>query len=550
MLKTSVALFALAIAAIPQTTSQAASSISGQVTDAGTKLPVPGVQVIAHKNAKLINSAIFLDSSSKGVEVITDAAGQYKLANLSAGQYLVLGLDKGRIVTKKVTLNDGQDYSSVDFYIVPAASLTGKVIDENNEPVPGISVSLMEKEYQFGTLRTFTRNSVTTDDKGEYELHSVEPGRKYLLLAQNRNVAMNPISDVPVNPKLRRPTTLPTYYPNSEYMESAVPIVARPGERRSGMDIRVKKSQSQCIVGILEAEGVPAALHFFIEEDVSTSSGGNVPAGGKSSADGRIRICNLGQGQYRLSALRFPNQGSGITSMFGSTVVRVGREDSDKIRVAANPGIAVPGRVVWDDTPPDQPIDAKLSVQLSPLNRISVMGETVATKTSVPGEFSLTSLLPDAYAVGAYISSPGIYVKEITYGGYSVLRDPAQIGRSLGDGVVRVTVACDGGSITALVTDKDGKAVPDANIAIVPSSASSESELAVALISGQTDQNGLYSSGSLRPGKYYILSPSKEINMTPESIDWLWNSRSSKAKEITVEKRQDLQVVLEATDIP
>ena len=55
---------------------------------------------------------------------------------------------------------------------------------------------------------------------------------------------------------------VPTYYPSSPSIEGAEPVVLRPGEVREGMDIRMARSPSFCIDGMVEAGGGPAPFEI------------------------------------------------------------------------------------------------------------------------------------------------------------------------------------------------------------------------------------------------------------------------------------------------
>ena len=104
-------------------------------------------------------------------------------------------------------------------------------------------------------------------------------------------------------------------------------------------------------------------------------------------------------------------------------------------------------------------------------------------------------------------------------------------------------MARDGGYVSAKVADKDGNPVPDSYVLIMPSSVTSESALASNLISGQTDQNGVYSSDMLAPGKYLVLASSAAVDSTPDSIGKLLRSRSH-AQEVEIAANGTAQITL------
>jgi hypothetical protein len=142
--------------------------------------------------------------------------------------------------------------------------------------------------------------------------------------------------------------------------------------------------------------------------------------------------------------------------------------------------------------------------------------------------------------------SGGMYFKDITYAGLSILHELSRLGSATGTASLRIVVARDGGFVSVKTTDKDGIPVPDSNVLLMPADNNSEASLADALISGQTDQNGTYTSTALPPGKYYVLASPAAIDKSPERIGTLWHARSH-GKEVDVGPNTTVQLTLTPT---
>jgi hypothetical protein len=494
-------------------------SISGVVRDVGTGTPMTDLEVSANRG------------SSKAVDATTDSQGHYEFRGLEAGSYRISVYSKqsfGLSAVRRVTLNAGQELTSIDLNLRTFGQISGKVLDENQEPVPGVWVLLVAREYSLGILRHVFASIATTNDRGEYRIERAEPGRAYLLDA---------ISNVPANPKLRKRVFVPTYYPDSTSLDGAQALVLRVGEHREGIDIRLLRAPSYCIEGVLENDRGPAALQFEIVAQRPTSgilgNGGVYIAspGGESAPDGKIRLCDLPPGDYRITALRPGIGNKAAPTFFGTSQVTIADEDVRKVRLSARAQLPVPGEVVWDNTPPDQPVTSKLSILLMPMSRAFYMGESTEVKSAIPGEFSFPGLLIDEYAINLSGTPSGLYVKDITYAGASVLREPLRVGSAIGNAALRIVLARDGCTLKATVADKDGHPVPDSHVLILPASATTEASLAAAFLSGRTDQNGAYTSTALAPGKYYVLATTAPVDRSPESINKLWQARL-RAKEV------------------
>jgi hypothetical protein len=121
------------------------------------------------------------------------------------------------------------------------------------------------------------------------------------------------------------------------------------------MDMRMLRSPSWCIEGVLEGGAGPAALFFWIGEREPTNgeSGDSglymAPPGGRSGPDGKIRICDLHPGDYQLTAF------NDTQSSFGSATVSI--TDGDVRKSGSRLLHAFPFREKWSGRgkPPRNP---------------------------------------------------------------------------------------------------------------------------------------------------------------------------------------------------
>ncbi len=549
MFKRFIVLILGASVAFTQTPPEAAAtgSIGGMVVDGGSGAPIPGAAILLITNTRQVNGTTVVERASKRIPALTDARGRYQLSGLAAGSYPVSASVNGATVSRVVTLGAGQSLTSVDFHVSATGVIAGKVIDENKEPLPGITVFLIGKQYQAGVLRAFYKSTATTNDRGEYRLERAEPGRAYLVRAEKLARVVPALSEVPADVKLRQPILAPTYYPSAAATAAATPVVLRPGERREGVDIRMVKSPSYCIEGTLEWYGGPAALRFWIDGQHAVSGPG-APAyypTGVAGPDGRIRICDLAAGEYKISAEQGPTAMTASFPIYGAAEVTIANDDAG-VKLVAQRSRPLTGQVVWDK-PPDKPETAQLRVALEPLTP-SIVGQIfAAAPASIPGGFYFPNVFGADYAVGASFSTPGLYVKEITYNGASILHQPLRLRGIAADAGLRFTVGRDGGSLHAAVTGKDGKPAGDAYVAAMPAAAS-ETEVADHLVFGETDQDGVYAAHSLPPGKYYVLASGAPLDTSPETLASLWRARP-KAKLVEIVASGTAEVKLEPVDI-
>ncbi len=215
------------------------------------------------------------------------------------------------------------------------------------------------------------------------------------------------------------------------------------------------------------------------------------------------------------------------------------------MRLVARPGYKLPGQVVWDGPPPEKPIEAQIRVSAAPLTRNAFSSERQQARPSIPCEFTLPALFLDDYAVWITGMPRELYVKDVTCAGRSVLYEPLRPGSSVGAQELRVVVARDGGFLTVNVRGKDDKPVTDSTVFIMPASVISEAEMASRLVVGQSDQNGIYGTTALAPGRYYVLAGAMLPDTSPETISALWRTRLTRAKEVQIGAGASVQVAVE-----
>jgi len=552
-----VTVLGVASAQTPTATSPTLNrSVSGAVKARGTGTPLADYEVSTDITITSTENGV-TSSTSKEVKTTTDKNGSYQLSDLPPGQYRI-GVRHpqhfGTQLSKRVTLA-GQDLEHLDFSLAVDAAVSGRVIDENKEPVPGLSVFLVSKEYYLGEVGYFVKATGRTNDRGEYTIaRGLEAGRSYLVLAEKRALSLPAHSEVPINPNLRRRVPMRTWYPNSPGSDGAAAVTLRSGERREGVDIEVRKSPSYCVDGSIQTPTGGTAMRFSIEPQ--TASSGTSSTGGTFMAapaattapDGKFRICDLYPGNYRLTVNQPILGAAQLPQTFGIATISVSDRDIHDFKVMAVPGIPMAGEVVLDGGEPATPITVKASVVLRSLKRAPYSGEESSARVDVPGAFSFPGLFLDDYSVRTMVNSPGLYIKDVEYGGHSVMYQSIRPGSSLGETGLRVTIGQDGAKVGVRVVDKDGNPVPDMRIAIMPAEIRSEGMLASKLVSGLSDQAGQYTSGTLAPGKYYVAASGESVDATVDSIEKVWRSRT-RFKEIDLAPSRTTQVTLEPVKI-
>jgi len=472
----------------------------------------------------------------KSVTAVSDAAGRYSLKGIPPGQQRVVASApdrEGRIGgfgpngMRQVTLRGGEELTGFDIRLVVRGRIAGKVVDQNNEPVPGLRVVAVTREYNAGALRAVMTSAGITDDLGEYVIDRIEPGRAYAVMADRGAPRLSAYSDAPLDPALRRPAVAPTYYPNARTLEGGERVVMRDGETRESIDIKIARTPSFCIEGRI-AGGLGPRAYFSIAP--AQPSSGSVGTGasyhGNPGAivppDGKIRLCDLAPGDYELVV---SESGAGTFSdlvNFATAVLSISDRDIANFNLAARPRVPLAGEVTWFGSAPDPPVETKLRLNMQAVTRTN----RANTEAPIPGEFSFGSVPMDEYRMEISSLPSGAYVKDVVYGDRSVLLTTIRPGAAMLDAPLRITLARDGGSIGATVADKDGNPVPECNVIVLPETAANDALMSAAMRTGKSDQSGRWTSGAMAPGKYIVLATMETVNRSPETVGKIWKART------------------------
>src|SRR5262245_23335667 len=123
----------------------------------------------------------------------TNADGRYEIKDLPAGRYTVTVTRSGYLRLsygqrrpyeqgKPLQVADRQSVENVDFTLPRMSLITGRVLDEANEPIAGVRVMAMRSAYFEGQRKLVPAFAplALTDDAGQYRLLGLTPGTYYV----------------------------------------------------------------------------------------------------------------------------------------------------------------------------------------------------------------------------------------------------------------------------------------------------------------------------------------------------------------------------------
>jgi len=525
----------------------APGSVAGVVKDALTHAPLADVPV-----------------SADGFTATTDSQGRFAFQRLEPGRHWISVYEERRALSAGVyaLVNAGQEVTGVEIFVKMGGTISGKVVDEDQKPVAGAAVLLLEKKFEFGQMAYDREFTATTGDDGYYRLEPVRAERSYLILVKKPLTAAAQAAAASEAAAERERVLVPTYYPNSPDAQGAQPVILTPGESRAGIDVKMAATDAYCIDGALDVAGGVAPDSLTITEHMALLTGSTfAPVTVATKAEGKFRACGLHPGDYLLAASSGessnpPPQDS--VSAFAQ--VAITDRDVHDLKLLARSPAKISGDAIWDPPPNGKAAERPVSIGLMKSIAFDDQADAAGRRSSLGGAFSFggSVSVPGPFTLGRVPAAgdyqlnvgdlpPGCYIKEASFGTTSVMHG---LLRATGgaEGRMRLVLACDGGFLTARVADSEGNPVSHVHLYVMPADAPSEAALSSSIRSSEVEKGWSGATGPLQPGKYLALASDLELDGTAEPILKLWRARS-KAKEVEVGPNATVQVTLEVAGI-
>lgn len=472
-------------------------------------------------------SVTLMDESGTMRETLTDASGKFSFSDVRPGSALLnVKRNDGPIpMFRNVTLEPGQKLVH-NFEFTETGTIWGRITDENKKPIKGIEVRAISAEYAYGAIRYTVATHSSTNENGDYQLNVPGSERPHYIVATNEFPYTGEPSNAPKDLEKRDHVWMPMYYPSARSIEEATPVTVEIGKRHEFVDFRMKSTPARCIEGLITLPTDNTAVSFDIGQNDpplwTLSSKPWTMQHDPTGDGGRIRVCDLPPGHYWIKTYSIAD----TAHVHGMEFVTIGDHDVTGIVTGPRPQVQIEGTVMWDVPPQsDDPPKVELAVAIT-----STVGEfgstTVPVAGALPRSFEISVSDHDAYVIAVSKIPDGAYLKDIVYAGRSVLRELLEPGATPDPQGLRIVLARDGARVSVKASGKDGQPLTGANIAVFPASATTEAAAASAMLFGQADAAGVWTSGLIAPGKYYVIATTSALNRTPDAFSKIWLRRS------------------------
>lgn len=437
------------------------ASVEGVASDALTHAPLAGVH---------IRLSIFRSGGpSIAYGAMSDAAGHFSIAAIRPGTYDLKAEHRGYLYLGAQATAVKAGPNDLKLEMTPPAVVSGRVLDENGDPMPGLTVRMVSVTNKI----TIPVPTLPTDEQGGFRIRTA-PGKYYVEVFTPPS-GLNDIADT----GSRDPIYVTTWFPDSPKKAQARAIEAVAGSETGGIDIRLRRQIPLRLSGVVKGlpDGAPGVMVFAIASNVSVST--------PVEKDGKFAFVGAPPGTYRLAVL-------GAGALAGRWVtVTLDNEDVTDVVLTLQPGEELSGTL---EMPGDR---TKATVLLTPRSAF----ETRRGAVDKNGAFTVRDVPPGSYSVDVDPLPGNSYVKEIRLDG-AVVNGDLDLSNGVKGSKLKIVVSPDGGEISGAVLSADGGRSIDSRAQVC---VFARGETKATHCQAVAD-DGTYTLHALRPGKYGIVA--------------------------------------------
>ena len=329
---------------------------------------IAGRVVVADTGRPVKRARVTVAGGGRPRAATTDDQGRFRITALPPGTYSVTATKTGFVdgvfgqrralrTGTPIELADAQQRADVDLKLSRGGVITGRVLDEDGEPLARAMVTVLRQQYRGGEKQLTPSGADQSDDRGQFRIFGLPPG-DYFVSARAGGVEQ--IVRQLAGPGRGGPEQAPestgyaaTYYPGVIAAGDATRVKLTASQELAGIDFQLQIVPLATVKGVVVGGG--AAVILVPEEGSSLGGRGGrggfgaaLLGGGLRSAtrqDGTFSIANVTPGKYTIIARADlgPNGGPRTASQ---PLVVAGEEVNVVLTPA--PGVVLSGSVTFE----------------------------------------------------------------------------------------------------------------------------------------------------------------------------------------------------------
>jgi hypothetical protein len=448
--------------------------------------------------------ALALSIESADYAAVTGPDGTFHFDRLPPGSYSLSYSRSGYLLpristgysSRVIRAAAGETVNNLRYGLIPQAIASGRVVDDEGDPVEGVQVSLLAFRYA-GGIRRLTQSSEvgTTNDRGEYRVARLPAGKYFLQASLDRLPLGSALLAAARAPGAPLVTYASTFYPGVLDSGQALRVELRAGQELPGIDIPLQRTAIVRVSGrLIGADGAPMSRASL----TLLSAQSHLPTGLGAPADevGNFALNNVRSGSYILNAFSSDNRNLSVP-------LEVGSSDISGFVAQATPALSLRGSVTVED--------AVRSFNLASIGlnlRLAESGMTAAmARPTTDGGFNLEGVAPGRYSIDVLSGTSGAYVQSISVGGEEVRGRDFDL--AVASGGLKIVLRTDSATLKGTLNPPDdavGRGEREGNPAVIliPTDARLRGVNMVA--PARVSLKNSFEVPGLRPGEYLALA--------------------------------------------
>jgi hypothetical protein len=496
---------------------------------------------------------------------VTDAEGRFRFEEVKPGTYRVYFGRNGFVETDNrhhgegmvVSLDPAQDVKDLLFHMAPAAVITGRVRDDDGDPIRGASVIAIPYGSAPGGRRGRTLDNYaqcSTNDLGECRISYLASGRYFVATKPEFHVP--PLTRKRTDKREQVDTT--TYYPGTTDEKLAVPLELHAGDEMP-VDVTMQSVHTFHVRGQVvnlpewtDKEGAELMLQPQDEGEEEIY----LPAGNLDK-HGAFDIKGVVPGTY--DVVMSPSKAYSMIEAFGMVgdpqaphvmradqTVEVSDGDVDNLRIVPLVNGQIRGRLHMEN---GQKMDwSSVYVELDAENaRPSGMAVTGNAAAEVKREGSFGTLaLPGKYHLRFIHSGklpPDYFMKTVSLGD----KDVVDSGFTVSGGAysLDVVVSAAAAAVEGVALDDKGKPASDVQVIFIPDTKRRERRDLYQQI--MTDHLGHFALRGLNPGEYQVFALDADVERDEITDPEFVRAHESSGQTIKIAEGEHKSIVVKLT---
>jgi hypothetical protein len=426
------------------------------------------------------------------VTVVSDLTGKFLFTDLEPGNYQLTARRDGfadltlgdRQVGKKpepIILGPGDHKTGMLLKMVPYGVISGRLVDEDGDPIQNMPVTTMTYTYTSRGRELTEGRGASTDDRGEYRIFDVPPG-KYLLKAANRTIRAGGRDQDGRG-------FAPSFFPGVVPASSAATLEVGPGQQLTGMSMTLRAAHVATIRGHIVA---PAGTEMWVGLMITTDNGQSSTSSsdGVDKNTGKFRLTGVPQGPlYVIGGYDLNGQ-----HLRAQAPVEVADSDIDGLELRPIAAMDVPGVLRIDG-------DTKVTMSQVQL-ALQARGNGSSATPKDDGTLLFRSVNASTYQVRPN-RAPGLYLKSVRWGNTDITDGELDLTAGLpANTELAVVLGADGAELDGVVKN-DNDPAEGAMVTLIPTGSHRSAPF---YKNATTVEQGHFTIRGIAPGTYKVIA--------------------------------------------